>query len=137
MVTLRYFPCRPGAAPHLPDNEQAEAAAELDKYCIKMCAQCEEEGVAEVATGFNHDTGDHLCASCVDAHRKTKLTKNHKITDVPPPIINHPRKDAAEGREVRKDSGGYLVRIYRCGTIQGKGAKEGGTAGGVPQEARA
>ena len=117
---------RPGASPLIPKNDPEEDAAELEKYCIKMCSSCAEDGVQVVAVGFCVDCQDYLCESCVDAHKKTKLTKNHTINDVSPPIINHPRKDAAEGREVKKDSEGYLVRIYRCGTIKGKGVKEGG-----------
>ena len=98
----------------------------MEKYCIKVCSNCKEDGVQEIATGYCEELGDYLCASCVEAHRKTKLTKNMVITEVSPAIINHPRKDAAEGREVKKDSEGYLVRIYRCATIEAKGVKEGG-----------
>ena len=123
MITVVF---RPGASPLIPKNDPEEDAAELEKYCIKMCSSCAEDGTQVVAVGFCQDCQDFLCESCVDAHRKTKLTKNHVIIDVAPPIINHPRKDAAEGREVKKESEGYLVRIYRCGTIKGKGVKEGG-----------
>ena len=117
---------RPGANPHTPRTEGAEDPAELEKYCIKWCNTCEEDGIQEVASGYCEELGDYLCASCVEAHKKTKLTKNMVITEVSPAIINHPRKDAAEGREVKKDSEGYLVRIYRCGTVKAKGVKDGG-----------
>ena len=87
------------------------------------------------------ECGDSLCGPCREAHAKTRVTKGHTVTEVAQPVIHHPRsaardrreirvpivqsnigarlqlsgcrKDAAEGREVKGESEGYLVRIYR------------------------
>ena len=84
------------------------------------------------------ECGDSLCGPCKEAHAKTRVTKGHTVTEVAQPVIHHPRsaarrclstnvrsnivtrlplsccrKDAAEGREVKGESEGYLVRIYR------------------------
>ena len=85
------------------------------------------------------ECGDSLCGPCKEAHAKTRVTKGHTVTEVAQPVIHHPRsaarrsrplwnvqsnivnrlqlsccrKDAAEGRDVKGESEGYLVRIYR------------------------
>jgi len=116
---------RPSSSPHIPKAEAEEDAAELEKFAVKICSACEEDGVTEIASGYCAECGDLLCEACTEAHGKTRVTKNHEIQAVAPPVIHHPRKDAAEGREVKGDSEGYLIRIYRCGTVKGKGNKEG------------
>ena len=97
---------RPGATPHLPKADQEEDPSEKEKYCIKMCEDSAEEGREVVATGYCVECERYMSDEYIQAHKKTKLTKDHTISDVPAPIINHPRKDAAEGREVKKDSEG-------------------------------
>merc|ERR1719361_1584882 len=57
-----------------------------------------------------------LCTACEE---------DRTVEDVAAPIIHHPRRDAAEGREVKHESEGYLVRIYRCGTVPGPEADVG------------
>ena len=133
-LKIQVFILRPGATPHLPKPDQEEDPGEIEKYCIKMCQDSAEEGKEVVATGYCVECEQYMSDEYIEAHKKTKLTKEHNITEVPAPIINHPRKDAAEGREVKKDSEGYLVRIYRCGTIMGKGdqGSRWGPPGGHP-----
>eukprot|EP00092_Neocalanus_flemingeri_P045044 GFUD01050165.1.p1 GENE.GFUD01050165.1~~GFUD01050165.1.p1 ORF type:complete len:1287 (-),score=400.71 GFUD01050165.1:284-4144(-) len=116
---------RPTASPHIQRADPEEDPAELEKFTVKICSACEEDGVTEIATGHCAECTDLLCEACTEAHGKTRVTKSHLIETVSPPVIHHPRKDAAEGREVKGDSEGYLIRIYRCGTIKGKGNKEG------------
>jgi hypothetical protein len=54
----------------------------LDSFGVKKevsvpCGQCDE---GKIATGRCEDCdGDFLCEDCVGAHRRTKLTKEHKI----------------------------------------------------------
>lgn len=115
---------RPTSSPHIPRADVEEDPNDLDKFSVKICSACEEDGVIEIASGYCVECSDLLCESCTEAHGKTRVTKNHVINSVNPPVIHHPRKDAAEGREVKGDSEGYLIRIYRCGTIKGKGNKE-------------
>jgi len=115
---------RASSTPHIPKAD-TEDPVELEKFTVKICSACEEDGVTEIASGKCVECNDLLCEVCTEAHSKTRVTKNHVIDRVDPPIIHHPRKDAAEGREVKGDSEGYLIRIYRCGTIKGKGNKEG------------
>lgn len=116
---------RPLSSPHIPKTETDEDPAELEKFAVKICSACEEDGVTEIASGHCAECEDLLCEACTEAHGKTRVTKSHEIKTVAPPVIHHPRKDAAEGREVKGDSEGYLIRIYRCGTVKGKGNKEG------------
>lgn len=116
---------RSSSSPHIPKSEGEEDPAELEKFCVKVCSACEEDGITEIASGHCAECSDLLCEACMEAHSKTRVTKNHVIEPINPPVIHHPRKDAAEGREVKGDSEGYLIRIYRCGTIKGKGNKEG------------
>ena len=32
-----------------------------------------------------------MCAQCREAHGQTRLTKSHKIVDIQPPALHHPR----------------------------------------------
>jgi len=125
---------RATSSPHIPKADNDEDPAELEKFSVKICSACEEDGVTEIASGYCAECSDMLCEACTEAHGKTRVTKSHVIEPVTAPIIHHPRKDAAEGREVKGDSEGYLIRIYRCGTIKGKGNKEG-DGENVPQAA--
>ena len=43
---------RPGGNPHIAKNEGPEDPAELEKYQVKFCSTCEEDGVEEIATGY-------------------------------------------------------------------------------------
>ena len=55
-----------------------------------------------------------MCSTCTDAHRNTRLTKNHRISSVPEPVMNHPLKE--EVREEGREDESYLISIYRCPT---------------------
>ena len=111
------------------DKEKEEKPGEDgdERFAIRLCTICEEDGTLVPAIGYCKECEDFLCQSCKDAHSKTRVTKSHTVEDIAPPIIHHPRKDAAEGREVKPESEGYLVRIYRCGTVPGPEAEDGQT----------
>jgi len=87
-----------------------------EKYSQPMCNSCEEEGKLNPATGKCQECKDYMCAQCREAHGQTRLTKSHKIVDIQPPALHHPRKDEEEGKKIKKNDEKYLLSVYRCPT---------------------
>ncbi|XP_052817947.1 tripartite motif-containing protein 45-like [Mya arenaria] len=48
---------------------------------VKLCGPCLEEETEVPATKFCIDCEEHLCDTCVQYHRKVKLTKTHELID--------------------------------------------------------
>uniref|UniRef100_A0A4W6BZW6 RING-type E3 ubiquitin transferase n=1 Tax=Lates calcarifer TaxID=8187 RepID=A0A4W6BZW6_LATCA len=50
----------------------------LDAYCshLKVCTSCEDNAGT---IGFCVECGEWLCKTCVEAHQRVKITKDHKI----------------------------------------------------------
>ena len=51
-----------------------------------------------MASGHCKETDDLLCASCLDALSRTRLSKSHSVSPVEKAAIHQPRQDASEGR---------------------------------------
>ncbi|XP_060568982.1 uncharacterized protein LOC132727470 [Ruditapes philippinarum] len=49
----------------------------LNLYCIT----CDTDGLKEPAYGFCQDCQEHLCKSCFQHHRRSKLSRNHVLLD--------------------------------------------------------
>ena len=50
-----------------------------NSVAVELCSICEEEGQIMVAISFCATCKDKLCLVCKDAHRKTRVTKNHSL----------------------------------------------------------
>lgn len=44
--------------------------------CLKVCTSCEDNAGT---IGFCVECGEWLCKTCVEAHQRVKITKDHKI----------------------------------------------------------
>jgi hypothetical protein len=55
---------------------------------VKVCAYCAYEKREEAAKAHCLQCGDHVCGPCADAHRRTKLTRDHALV---------PLEDLAQG----------------------------------------
>ena len=51
-------------------------------------------------------------SDCCEAHRRTRLTKGHVISNLGDEGPRHPKKDEKEGVEVPRDSVSYLLAVY-------------------------
>ena len=51
-------------------------------------------------------------SDCCEAHRRTRLTKGHVISNLGDEGPRHPKKDEKEGVEVPRDSVSYLLDVY-------------------------
>lgn len=45
-------------------------------YLLKVCTSCEDNAGT---IGFCVECGEWLCKTCVEAHQRVKITKDHKI----------------------------------------------------------
>ena len=54
-----------------------------------MCSACIEDGKEAFSVGYCGQCSDNLCQDCMNAHSRTRITKNHIITDpqVPTDVI--------------------------------------------------
>lgn len=66
----------------------------------KVCTSCEDNAGT---IGFCVECGEWLCKTCVEAHQRVKITKDHKI---------HTKEDAnaAPGEMVDPRHGEYLIQ---------------------------
>jgi len=87
-----------------------------EKFTFRLCVSCEEEGKSVPASGKCQECCDYMCSQCCQAHSQTRLTKSHVVKDIKPPVLKHPRIDAAEGKKIRSKDEKYLIDVYRCPT---------------------
>lgn len=66
----------------------------------KVCTSCEDNAGT---IGFCVECGEWLCKTCVEAHQRVKITKDHKI---------HTKEDAnaAPGEMIDPRHGEYLIQ---------------------------
>lgn len=48
----------------------------ISVICLKVCTSCEDNAGT---IGFCVECGEWLCKTCVEAHQRVKITKDHKI----------------------------------------------------------
>ena len=63
-----------------PEDESKTVEKGEDK---RICASCDDEGELE-GVMYCLDCSEWLCAECLAAHKRVKLTKNHKLCEEPP-----------------------------------------------------
>merc|ERR1719361_2054276 len=68
--TLEEF--RAGGTPHQPRDEK-EGEEDGERFAIRLCTACEEDGTLVPAIGKCKECEDFLCQPCKDAHSKTRL----------------------------------------------------------------
>lgn len=86
-------------------------------FDLKVCTSCEDNAGT---IGFCVECGEWLCKTCVEAHQRVKITKDHKI---------HTKEDAnaAPGEMIDPLHGEYLVQklkwpdFYWANTSRGTG----------------
>ena len=69
---------------HFVKNDEDKDEVQ-SKEAKKVCVSCEDEGEIE-AEKYCLDCNEWLCAECVAAHKRVKLTKGHTLSDEPPTI---------------------------------------------------
>ncbi|XP_013888386.1 E3 ubiquitin-protein ligase TRIM33 isoform X4 [Austrofundulus limnaeus] len=57
-------------------KDTTEATSTLDEKAAQVCTSCEDNAGT---IGFCVECGEWLCKTCVEAHQRVKITKDHKI----------------------------------------------------------
>ncbi|XP_068602613.1 E3 ubiquitin-protein ligase TRIM33 [Brachionichthys hirsutus] len=57
-------------------KDTSEATSTSDKKAAQVCTSCEDNAGT---IGFCVECGEWLCKTCVEAHQRVKITKDHKI----------------------------------------------------------
>ena len=66
-----------------------------------MCSACIEDGKEAFSVGYCGQCSDNLCQDCMNAHSRTRITKNHIITDpqVPTDLIMNDNNNSINSQD--------------------------------------
>jgi hypothetical protein len=78
---------------------------------IRSCQPCKVDGDTVLAEGFCENCNEFLCSSCIKAHRKLAVTKNHviKSKDEMPTVLSTQSDPCTELCDVHKNE---IVKFY-------------------------